>query len=43
MTEFYDLSAAPEWLHEATKEGETWRPAMEASLTNLAKLFEHAD
>ena len=38
VTEFYDLSAAPEWLHEATNEGENWRPAMEASLANLAKL-----
>ena len=42
VTEFYDLSAAPEWLHEATKEGEDWRPAMEASLANLAKLVEEA-
>jgi uncharacterized protein YndB with AHSA1/START domain len=38
VTEFYDLSAAPEWLHEATKEGEYWRPAIEASLANLASL-----
>ena len=38
VTESYDLSAAPQWLHVATKEGEDWRPAMEASLTNLAKL-----
>ena len=43
VTEFYDLSLAPEWLHEATKEGEVWRAAMEASLANLAKLVEHAD
>jgi hypothetical protein len=42
VTEFYDLSAAPEWLHEATKEGEDWRPAMEASLANLANLVEQA-
>lgn len=40
VTEFYDLSAAPQWLHEATKEGEDWRPAMAASLANLAKLVE---
>jgi uncharacterized protein YndB with AHSA1/START domain len=40
VTEFYDLSGAPEWLHEATREGEDWRPAMEASLVNLAKLVE---
>lgn len=43
VTEFYDLSAAPEWLHDATREGENWRPAMEASLVNLAELAEHAD
>ncbi len=42
VTEFYDLSAAPEWLHEATNEGEHWRQAMEASLINLAKLVEPA-
>jgi uncharacterized protein YndB with AHSA1/START domain len=42
VTEFYDLSAAPDWLHEATKEGEDWRPAMEASLENLANLVEEA-
>jgi uncharacterized protein YndB with AHSA1/START domain len=40
VTEFYDLSAAPEWLHEATNEGEQWRPAMSASLANLADLVE---
>jgi hypothetical protein len=40
VTEFYDLSAAPQWLHDATNEGENWRTAMEASLTNLAKLVE---
>ena len=43
VTEFYDLSAAPQWLHEATKEGEDWRAAMEASVLNLAKLVEHAN
>jgi Polyketide cyclase / dehydrase and lipid transport len=42
VTEFYDLSAAPEWLHEATREGEAWRPAIEASLENLANLVEPA-
>jgi uncharacterized protein YndB with AHSA1/START domain len=40
VTEFYDLSAAPEWLHKATREGEDWREGMEASLANLAKLVE---
>ena len=43
VTEFYDLSRAPEWLHEATKEGEYWRSAMEASLANPAQLVEGAD
>lgn len=43
VTAFYDLSLAPEWLHEATNKGEYWRPAMEASLANLAKLVEEAD
>jgi hypothetical protein len=38
VTEFYDLSAAPTWLHEATREGENWRAAMETSLFNLADL-----
>ena len=42
VTEFYDLSAAPEWLHEATNEGENWRTAMETSLLNLATLVDHA-
>jgi hypothetical protein len=42
VTEFYDLSECPEWLHQATNEGETWRPSMEASLVNLAKLIEGA-
>jgi len=37
VTEFYDLSAAPEWLHQATNEGEDWRVAMEVSLRNLAR------
>ena len=40
VTEFYDLSKAPEWLHTATKEGERWRSGMEASLSNLAQLTE---
>jgi uncharacterized protein YndB with AHSA1/START domain len=42
VTEFYDLSDSPEWLHQATKEGEDWRPAMEASLVNLARLVDPA-
>lgn len=43
VTEIYDLSDAPEWLHEATREGEDWRPAMEASLANLAGLAGRPD
>lgn len=42
VTESYDLSAAPEWLHEATTGGEQWRPAVEASLASLANLVEQA-
>jgi hypothetical protein len=40
VTESYDLSRCPEWLHEATREGEDWRPAMHASLANLARMVE---
>ena len=43
VTEFYDLSASPEWLHKATKEGERWRSGMEASLSNLARMTEQSD
>ena len=38
VTAFFDLTDAPDWLHNATKEGENWRPGMQASLVNLAKL-----
>lgn len=40
VTESYDLSQSPEWLHKATKEGEDWRQAMETSLANLATMVE---
>jgi len=40
VTETYDLSRCPDWLHEATREGEDWRRAMEASLENLAGMVE---
>ncbi|WP_436792837.1 SRPBCC family protein [Actinospongicola halichondriae] len=40
VTESYDLSRSPKWLHEATKEGEDWREAMETSLENLAGMVE---
>jgi hypothetical protein len=38
VTEFFDCSRSPEWLQEATKGGEQWRPAIEASLQNLEKM-----
>lgn len=36
-TEFFDCSASPEWLREATNEGENWRATIEASLANLTQ------
>ncbi len=41
VTEFFDCSASPAWLHEATNGGENWRPAIEASLGNLASSVRH--
>jgi uncharacterized protein YndB with AHSA1/START domain len=38
VTEFFDCSRSPDWLKEATEGGESWRPAIEASLENLEKL-----
>ncbi|MGH8996586.1 MAG: hypothetical protein ACRDYB_11230 [Acidimicrobiales bacterium] len=38
VTEFFDCSRSPDWLQEATKGGERWRPAIEASLENLERL-----
>jgi hypothetical protein len=38
VTEFFDCSRSPDWLQEAVKGGERWRPAMEASLENLERL-----
>jgi hypothetical protein len=38
VTTFFDCSRSPEWLQEAVRGGEQWRPAMEASLKNLEKL-----
>lgn len=38
VTESFDCSRSPQWLKEATQEGEGWREAMEASLTNLQAL-----
>jgi uncharacterized protein YndB with AHSA1/START domain len=39
VTEFFDCSASPEWLREATNEGGNWRATIEASLANLARVF----
>jgi hypothetical protein len=39
VTEFFDCSASPLWLREATNEGESWREPIEASLANLARIF----
>jgi len=38
VTEFFDCSRAPDWLQEAVKGGERWRPDIEASLENLERL-----
>jgi hypothetical protein len=38
VTEFYDCSRSPEWLRNAVKDGERWRPGIEASLENLERL-----
>lgn len=40
VTEFFDCSTSPEWLREATREGEQWRTAIETSLSRLAKLIQ---
>lgn len=38
VTEIYDCTRGPEWLREATKNGENWIPAMTSSLGNLERL-----
>ncbi len=38
VTETFDCTASPDWLKEATKGGEGWREAMEASLVRLEQL-----
>lgn len=38
VTEFFDCHGSPEWLQKATKGGEHWRSAIEASLENLERL-----
>jgi uncharacterized protein YndB with AHSA1/START domain len=38
VTEFFDCSRSPDWLRLAVKDGEGWRPHIEASLENLARL-----
>lgn len=36
VAEVFDCTRSPEWLRKVTRDGETWRPAMEASLEKLA-------
>ena len=38
VTEFFDCSRSPDWLQEAVKGGERWRPEIETSLENLERL-----
>lgn len=38
VTEFFDCSRSPDWLQEAVKGGERWRPDIEASLENLERV-----
>jgi len=38
VTEFFDCGRSPAWLRRAVKEGERWRPEIEASLANLERL-----
>jgi len=38
VTEFFDCSRSPDWLQEAVKGGERWRPEIEASLEKLERL-----
>ena len=38
VTEFFDCSRSPDWLQQAVKGGEQWRPGIEASLENLERL-----
>jgi hypothetical protein len=38
VTEFFDCSRSPERLRVAVKDGEQWRPDIEASLENLERL-----
>jgi uncharacterized protein YndB with AHSA1/START domain len=40
VTETFDCTRSPQWLHEAVKEGEGWRDAMTASLVKLALLAQ---
>ncbi|MCL2581306.1 MAG: SRPBCC family protein [Streptosporangiales bacterium] len=38
VTETYDCARSPEWLREATRNGENWIPAMKKSLENLERI-----
>jgi uncharacterized protein YndB with AHSA1/START domain len=42
VTEFFDCSQSPDWLREATNEGEGWREAIEGSLENLEQIVAGA-
>jgi hypothetical protein len=42
VTESFDCTRSPEWLHEATRDGEGWRDAMIASLARLELLAKAA-
>jgi uncharacterized protein YndB with AHSA1/START domain len=42
VTEFFDCSRSPDWLQQAVKGGERWRPEIEASLENLERLVVRA-
>jgi uncharacterized protein YndB with AHSA1/START domain len=43
VTETFDCSRSPEWLHDATAEGEGWRDAMTSSLVKLELLAKATD
>lgn len=42
VTESFDCTRSPDWLHEATRNGEGWRHAMTASLARLELLAKAA-
>jgi hypothetical protein len=42
VTEFFDCTDSPQWLREATKNGEAWRATIQESLSRLAERFDPA-